>query len=123
MEINTDHFKNMLEAELAKLTGELESVGRLNPENASDWEATPGDIDVLQSDRNEQADAIEEFEEHSAILRELEVQYNEVRAALQRIEDGTYGVCENKPGEYIPLARLEAFPSARICLEHAPKGE
>jgi len=119
-EINTQHFKEKLEEESAMLEKELQSVGRRNPANAADWEATPGDLDILRSDKNEVADNIEEFEERTGVLKELEIQYNEVRAALKRIEDGTYGICENK-GEQIPVERLEAFPAARTCLPHAPE--
>lgn len=40
----------------------------------------------------------------------------EIDAALQRIEDGTYGICE-KTGKPIAKARLEAIPTARLCIE------
>jgi DnaK suppressor protein len=39
-----------------------------------------------------------------------------VNAALQRIEEGTYGRCE-LCGEPIPRARLDAIPYAARCLE------
>jgi RNA polymerase-binding protein DksA len=35
-------------------------------------------------------------------------------AALQRIDDGTYGTCE-RCGEEIRPARLEAIPEAELC--------
>ncbi|MEU1968683.1 TraR/DksA C4-type zinc finger protein [Micromonospora sediminicola] len=35
--------------------------------------------------------------------------------ALQRMSDGTYGVCE-RCGDDIPTARLEIRPSARFCV-------
>lgn len=38
-----------------------------------------------------------------------------IRAALQRIEDGTYGICE-ECGEDISLARLKARPVTRLCI-------
>ena len=37
--------------------------------------------------------------------------------ALDRIERGTYGICEGS-GQPIPKKRLEAFPSARFCIEY-----
>ena len=37
--------------------------------------------------------------------------------ALDRIERGTYGICEGS-GRLIPMKRLEAFPSARYCIEY-----
>ena len=42
----------------------------------------------------------------------------EIDEALQRIEGGTYGICEGS-GKPIPKARLEAIPWARYCVEYA----
>ncbi|MDO5554618.1 MAG: TraR/DksA C4-type zinc finger protein [Planctomycetia bacterium] len=42
----------------------------------------------------------------------------EIDDALSRIEDGTYGVCENC-GSRIPKARLEALPYAAVCIKCA----
>lgn len=114
------YFKDKLEAELAKLESELKSVGRVNPSNPKDWEPTQPEMDVLPSDENETADSLEAFEENSAILGELEIQYNEVKHALDKIETGTYGTCE-ATGKLIPRERLEANPSARTCLTHDTK--
>ncbi|MGD9031809.1 MAG: RNA polymerase-binding protein DksA [Desulfobacteraceae bacterium] len=41
---------------------------------------------------------------------------DEIDDALERIKDGTYGYCEDT-GEEIGLKRLEARPTARLCLE------
>jgi RNA polymerase-binding protein DksA len=40
----------------------------------------------------------------------------EIDAALQRIEDGTYGTCTNCGGR-IPEERLEALPWAILCID------
>jgi DnaK suppressor protein len=39
----------------------------------------------------------------------------EINDALNRIEDGTYGICEGR-GEPIPKQRLKAIPWARYCV-------
>ena len=39
----------------------------------------------------------------------------EIDIALNRIENGTYGICEMN-GETIPKARLKAIPWARYCI-------
>ncbi len=44
----------------------------------------------------------------------------EIDAALERIEEGTYGLCE-LTGQSIPMDRLEAIPWARFSIE-AQKG-
>jgi len=41
-----------------------------------------------------------------------------INEALDRIENGTYGICEGE-GEAIPKARLEAIPWARYCVNCA----
>ncbi len=46
----------------------------------------------------------------------------DVADALLRIKDGTYGVCGGCEKE-IPKKRLEAFPSARYCIECQSKLE
>ena len=40
----------------------------------------------------------------------------EIDEALQRVEDGTYGVCEVS-GKAIGLERLRALPTARLSIE------
>ena len=42
----------------------------------------------------------------------------ETHDALERIEQGTYGICEST-GKQIRKARLEARPWARYCVEYA----
>lgn len=46
----------------------------------------------------------------------------EIEAALQRIEDGTYGLSE-KSGKPIPEERLEVMPIARNLVEEEEKEE
>lgn len=40
---------------------------------------------------------------------------HKIQAALKRIEDGTYGICE-ECGEDISLPRLRARPVTRLCI-------
>ena len=42
----------------------------------------------------------------------------EIDSALDRIENGKYGICEGS-GKPIPKARLKAIPWARYCVEYA----
>ena len=117
MAINSATFKQKLEEERKLLEEELKSVGRKNPSNPNDWEAKPAAYDADSADKNEVADTIEEFETNAAVLKQLEIRYNEVLAALSRIEEGRYGICEVS-GEPIEEARLLANPAARTCTEH-----
>lgn len=96
---------------------ELNDVGRINPDNKLDWEAEPADIDTDSADSDETADKIEEFEGNTAVLKELEIKYNDIKDALAKIEKGTYGICEIS-GEPIEEERLIANPAARTCKKH-----
>ena len=114
------HFKNILEKEKTLLEGELRTVGQINPSNPTDWQATSGTIEVDSADENEVADKLEELEDNTAIVKQLDTQLKEVVAALGRIETGSYGVCEVS-GEPIERERLEANPAARTSLKHMKK--
>ena len=112
-----EKFKKLLEDELKLLENELNSVGRINPDNPKDWEAEPDEEAVPSADPTDYADEIEEFEGNTAILRELEIRYNSIKKALEEMRDGTYGTC-GVCGKEISEARLEANPAATTCLEH-----
>lgn len=114
--MNTEHFRTRLTEEKARLEAELSTVGRKNPSNPSDWEPVPEDAS-MEPDPNDQADQMEEFGNNNAILTDLEARYNDVIAALARIEDGTYGTCIAS-GEAIEEDRLEADPAAATCKAH-----
>jgi DnaK suppressor protein len=92
------------------------------------------EADVAEIDRNEresQSEASGEnvYRDHMAdqgsatFERELDMTFEEnerdllgeVRAALARIDAGTYGTCARCSAE-IPGARLEAVPTASLCI-------
>lgn len=114
--MNTDTYKAKLEEEKARLEGELATVGRRNPSNPADWEAVPQETGQ-EADLNDAADLIEGYEDNTAILKDLEARLQDVLAALARIEEGTYGTCE-EGGEVIEEERLAADPAARTCKAH-----
>ncbi len=117
-QLNTEHFKKLLLKEKARLEKDLSSLGRVNPDNPQDWEATPSDESEEKSpDLNKMADAVEDFEARTATLKELESYLQEVNHALAKIEAGTYGICEVS-GEPIEEDRLEAYPAARTNKEN-----
>jgi len=51
-----------------------------------------------------------------AVEDNLESQLKEVRDALLRMENGTYGICENCKQE-VDIERLRAYPAARGCIK------
>ena len=115
--MNTSHFKELLEKELAVVESELATVGRKNTTKYHGWEATEGALDTDRADETEVADGIEQFQTNNAVLEQLEVRLSEVKNALEKIENGKYGICEIS-GEEIELDRLEANPAAKTCKKH-----
>lgn len=56
--------------------------------------------------------------ESRVLASQLREQLDDVEAAITRLAQGTYGVCE-ACGEPIGDARLEAMPATRWCIQHA----
>lgn len=59
-----------------------------------------------------------ERERTAALAAKTEHRLREIDAAMARLDDGSYGMCE-VCGQPIPWARLEARPTARTDVEHA----
>ena len=114
---NTEHFKKLLEKEQKTLEEELSAVGRKNPSNKNDWEATESDLNDGAAEEGDLAEGMEEFENNRGILNQLETGLNDVRSALAKIEAGKYGLCE-VCGKEIEVDRLEANPAAKTCKTH-----
>jgi len=80
-----------------------------------------GVVDAVEStnadDEHDPEGATIAFErEHlTALLDQTRDQLGRVDAALRRVDEGTYGVCEHC-GEPIAPARLEARPTAALCI-------
>jgi DnaK suppressor protein len=116
-DIDINYFKKNLEDELQLIETELNKIGRKNPDDKNDWEAEPVDDDIDSADPNEVADKFEDYEGNTAVLKELEIRYNDVKDALTKIEEGKYGFCEIS-GDPIEEDRLIANPAARSCKKH-----
>jgi len=112
LHMNTEHFKEKLEEEKARLDHDLQELGVHNPDDEGAWTPRPSELEVDQADRNEVADKVEESNENIAVLSNLRVRYKNIHRALAKIENGTYGIDE-LDGEPIEEDRLEANPSAR----------
>lgn len=102
MDIN--EMKMRLEEELDTVNQELGDLGE-------------NDIDQTATEPDEIADRFESEEESAGETGVLKARKLEVAAALKRIEDGTYGMCE-ECGEKIEDDRLDANPAARTCKLH-----
>ena len=115
--MNTEHFKDMLLKESKMIESELLTLGRKNVDDHSGWEAVEPSVDRDRADETEVADNIEQYENNSAVLKQLETRLDEVKKALEKIQNGKYGLCQIS-GEPIEEDRLEANPAATTCKAH-----
>ena len=120
MATKIDYYKKRLEEEKAQLEEELSSVARRKTENPSDWEPSFPEMNTVSSDEAEMANALEEFEVQVGIAASLADKLNQVKAALERIEKGAFGMCE-VDGKPIEEERLGANPTATTCIPHSSK--
>ena len=72
----------------------------------------------LDADSAEQAVDLADDEALAGIDDVLRREIAQIRAALLRIENGSYGSC-TRCGEDISAARLEAQPTATLCIDCA----
>ena len=112
-----EELRIALTTERDNLEEELAGHGRvLN--DAGDWEGASIGFDGEEADPNDVADQIEELVTNVPLVAELEEKHTDIVDALEKMEQGIYGICE-EGDEPIPLDRLKANPSARTCIEHA----
>lgn len=72
----------------------------------------------LERDSEEQAAQLGNLEVVSALEGEAAAELRAIEQALQRLEDGSFGICTSC-GEPVGDARLAARPSAAMCLKCA----
>ena len=87
---------------LAQVGASNDDIGSLQGENAADW------VDRVTLD----AAMNNLMSKESELARELE----RIMEALEKIEKGDYGTCEACDKD-ISFERLEAVPSAKMCID------
>lgn len=100
-----------LVAEAARLEALIGAIDRLDRGSSSE---VNGEI-VYRDHMGDQGTATVERELDMTLEANERAELDEVRDALQRFEQGTYGICAGC-GIEIPTERLEAVPTARLCL-------
>lgn len=106
-----DAARERLESDLKNVEKELADLGA-SPDGSVEVSFDEGFADAAQA-TSERAKVI-------SLVETLRHRLDDVRAALIRVERGTYGVCE-RCGNQIPPERLEAVPTARLCISCAQK--
>ena len=108
-------LKKTLEKEKALLAEELRSIANPDKNAKGDWDAK---YQNLGDSWDENSQEVTEYATRLPLEHELEIRLQDVTGALEKIANGTYGICE-KCGEVISIERLKAEPSARTCTNHA----
>jgi DnaK suppressor protein len=98
--------RDELEAEQAQLSVQLDELHVGDPSTVHDENfADSGQVAAEQG-------------ESMVLAGKLREQLDDVQRALDKLDAGTYGVCETCGTEISP-ARLEAMPATRYCIDHA----
>ena len=109
MTTNVKLVRSLMEKEQGRLTKELEQLKA---------DMRPGDERREGSPfgkREEEATESFELEKRLALEKRIREQLAEVAHALDKLDKGTYGSCDDC-GQSIDPARLEALPQANLCL-------
>jgi RNA polymerase-binding protein DksA len=103
--------RSRLKAERRRLA---ELTGTLSVPNATSTAETTSDPGDHNQDPADIASETLERAKDLSILIGMEAKMADIERALERLEAGTYGICE-ACGQPIGEARLEAWPAARFC--------
>jgi DnaK suppressor protein len=102
-----------LRAELARMVEGLE-------EDQQDRAESEGDM--TENDSGDMSQSLFTREMDATVEQTMEKRLESVDRALQKIEEGTYGICD-ATGEPIPRGRLEAMPEAIYTVEAQQRRE
>jgi DnaK suppressor protein len=72
--------------------------------------------DFTEHDSGDMSQSIFTREMDATVEQQVERRIGEIDRALEKIEEGTYGICDDT-GERIPKGRLEAIPEAIRTVE------
>ena len=108
-DVQRSDLRAQLEAERADLLSQLAELGvGAGAGAALTYDANFADSSQVTAEKGET----------EALAATLQEALDAVDAALARMENGSYGLCE-RCQEPISAARLEAMPSATRCIQHA----
>jgi DnaK suppressor protein len=117
-----EQFRELLLTLQARLRGDVQTLtsGALGAASES---KSPTHMAELGTETYEQDFSLRVMESDQEVLKEI-------RAALKKIDDGTYGICEGcveqgrPPSKcWIPKTRLRVIPQSRFCVACAEKLE
>ena len=105
-----------LEELRAELTGVVRGLEEDQRSQAEDEQ------DFTEHDSGDMSQSLFDREMDATLEQTIENRLQYVERALQKIEEGTYGICDDT-GEPIPRGRLEAMPEAIYTVEAQQRRE
>lgn len=118
MTLDADRFRARLVEERGRVVGALENLRSENSGSMDD------EVDESHFDNH--------LAETASVTTDREIDYSleesearvlaAIDAALERIDEGTYGLCE-RCGRAIETERLEALPWATLCIDDKRREE
>ena len=102
-----------LRAELVQVVRGLEDDQRSQSEDEGDF---------TEHDSGDMSQSLYDREVDATLEQTIENRLQYVERALQKTEEGTYGICDDT-GEPIPRGRLEAMPEAIYTVEAQQRRE
>ncbi len=112
-----EKLKKLLLKEKEKIEAELGEIATKDPNAKGDYDAIFPDYG---SSPDENAQEVTEFDKRKSLEYNLEQRLADINRKLEEIEKGTHGVC-NTCGEGINPKRIEAVPTASLCISCAKK--
>lgn len=105
--------RRLLSEEKARLQGDIDSIEDRDSSQTQSEES--GEESGYDNHPADAGTATFEREKDLALLNTVELLMQKVDRALEKIEEKTYGTCD-RCGKPIGDARLDALPSATLCL-------
>ena len=104
-----------LSAEKNAIQKELEGFATEDKNLKHNWNANYPNRE--NGNMEEEADEMQEYDNMLSLEHSLELKLKDVNLALEKIENGKYGICE-RCGKEIEIERLKAAPEAKFCIKH-----
>ena len=113
------HYEEVIRAELQESIAYIDSI---NKEQSLGARESSGDLSSYAFHQADQGSDTNLMEQSVMMLETEREKIRQLNEALQRITDGTYGICEYC-GEFIQETRLEIIPYATCCVTCKEKNE
>lgn len=112
-------IKKQLLARKAEIENELDFNNEFGMEIPFASDQASGELSQYDNHPADSASALYEREKDMVLRSFTHEELNDINAAIEKINNGTYGIDE-KTGEKIPYSRLKAMPTARNTINNSP---